>query len=234
MARVVALRHVAFEDCGTLEAVLAERGHVVEYLEAPLLDWSRFDALEADLLVVLGGPISANDEAAYRFLTPEIAALRSRLLAGMPLLGFCLGAQLMARALGARVYPAERIEIGWAPLTLTAAAGDSAVAVLDGARTSMLHWHGENFELPEGGVCLASTPVCRNQIASLGSKALAFQCHPEVDPARFELWLVGHTLELARHELDPCALRAQTRRQGERLAPRARACFEQWLHEVGL
>jgi putative intracellular protease/amidase len=108
----LAIRHVHFEDLGSLEAVLAEQGYGVAYAEAGLDNIAALDPLEPDLLVVLGGPIGAYEEASYPFVLDEVTLLEKRLAADLPTLGVCLGSQLMARALGARVYPASRKEIG--------------------------------------------------------------------------------------------------------------------------
>ncbi len=107
MPSVTALRHVAFEDLGTLDDIFRERKWDVGYVEAPTVDWTTIDPLAPDLLVVLGGPISANDEKSYPFLSSEIAAIKQRLAADRPTLGICLGAQLIARAWGQGFYGAR-------------------------------------------------------------------------------------------------------------------------------
>ena len=114
--RVLAIRHIAFEDLGSFAPVLTKRGFDIDYVEAAegLHD---VDGSTPALLIVLGGPIGAYEDASYPFLKNELRLLERRLAAGRPTLGICLGAQLMARALGARVYPGPRKEIGWAPLT---------------------------------------------------------------------------------------------------------------------
>ena len=113
MTTVTALRHVAFEDLGTLEDLFAARKWKTTYVEAPVADWAAFDPLKPDVLVVLGGPIGAYEENIYPFLAAELAAIKKRLDADKPTLGICLGAQLIARALGANVYPNREKEVGW-------------------------------------------------------------------------------------------------------------------------
>src|SRR5439155_9232464 len=120
--------------------------------------------------------------------------------------GICLGAQLAARALGARVYPSGVKEIGWGPVDLTDVAASTPLRHL--AQTPVLHWHGDTFDLPHAAVCLASTSMCHIQAFSLGSNILCVQFHPEVDPtAGIESWLVGHAAELAGAGIDPRDLR---------------------------
>ncbi len=155
----LAVRHVAFEDLGLLGPLVAARGYEVRYHDAGI---DRFDSdtlIAPDLVIVLGGPIGVYEADAYPFITDEIAAIAARLAANKPMLGICLGAQLMAAALGARVAPGPVKEIGWAPLTLTAAGETSVLAPL--GTSPVLHWHGDNCELPAGCERLASTPIVR-------------------------------------------------------------------------
>jgi GMP synthase (glutamine-hydrolysing) len=228
MKQALALRHVAFEDLGTLGPVLAGRGYGVEYREAGD-GLAGLDPLAPDLLVVLGGPIGACDDALYPFVGEEAALLARRLAAGRPTLGICLGAQLMARALGARVYPGPAAEIGWAPLALTAAGAASPVRHLAGDRTSMFHWHGDTFDLPAGATLLASTAAIPHQVYSHGRHALAFQCHPELAAGALEQWLIGHAVELGQAGVDPRTLRAETARHAAALAAAAARCLGEWL-----
>ena len=226
--RVLAIRHVQFEDLGSFAPWFAQSGLQVEYLDAGVDALAGVDVLSPALVVVLGGPIGAYQDALYPFLRDELALIRARLDAGRPLLGICLGAQLIARALGARVYPGPAVEIGWQGLTLTEAGRASPLAALDGGLTSMLHWHGDTFDLPDGAVRLASTPACANQVFALGAHCLAFQCHPEVDSARLEAWLIGHASELAHHGIDLAALRRDAGMHGERLRQQALQCLAAW------
>jgi hypothetical protein len=121
MKTVFAIRHVAFEDLDSFAPTLMERGYTIRYLEAGQDDLAALDPLAGDLWVVLGGPIGVYEEEAYPFIRDELRLLQARLEAGRPTLGICLGAQLIASALGARVYPGGRKEIGWKPLALTEA-----------------------------------------------------------------------------------------------------------------
>jgi GMP synthase (glutamine-hydrolysing) len=229
----VAIRHLCFEDLGSFAEVLSERGVELRYLQAGVDDLTGLDPLAHDLLLVLGGPIGAYDEADYPFIVQELALLQRRLQAGLATLGICLGAQLMARALGSRVYPGPAKEIGWAPLQLSDAGRASPLRHLDGALTSMLHWHGDTFDLPEGAQLLASTEGCRHQAFSWGDRALAFQCHPEAQWPLLERWYIGHCAELAAAGIAIAPLRAQGLQHGPRLQEQGRRCFAEWLDGLG-
>jgi GMP synthase (glutamine-hydrolysing) len=173
----IVIRHVYFEGLGSFESVLEDHDVVIRYVEAGIDHITSIDPETADLLIVLGGPIGACEDDNYPFLKHELGLLRQRLAAGRPTLGICLGAQMIARALGARVYPAPRKEIGWSRLILTDAGRKSPLRHLE---TPVLHWHGDTFDLPEGATALASTETCVNQAFSIGSNLLALQFHPEV------------------------------------------------------
>ncbi len=235
MPSVTALRHVAFEDLGTLDDIFNERKWDVGYVEAPTLDWTTFDPLAPDLLVVLGGPISANDEKSYPFLNSEIAAIKQRLAADRPTLGICLGAQLIARALGAKVFTAREKEIGWKPLLLSGAGHTSPARHLSAEQCFMFHWHGDSFELPDDAVLLAGTEACLHQAFSWGRGTLAFQCHPEVRARDLEKWFVGHAVEIGTASATNVPqLRADTRRYAADLERCGRLCFTDWLDTLDL
>ncbi|MFY0480011.1 glutamine amidotransferase [Achromobacter marplatensis] len=225
-----AIRHLHFEDLGTLEPLLRERGYDVSYVDATALDLPAFDALAPDLLIVLGGPIGAFDDAAYPFIGDELALVQRRLAAGGPILGICLGAQLMARALGAKVYAMGVKEIGFGPLQLTQEGRHSALGGL--GDTPVLHWHGDQFDIPAGATRLAGTAIGQNQAFSLGDSVLGLQFHLEADTRLIERWLVGHACELAQAGIDPRALRAQAQAVQERLAAASGAVFRAWLDGV--
>jgi len=230
---VIALRHVAFEDLGLLAPQLAAAGWTITYRDAALNDLSDRQLQEAGLLVVLGGPIGVYEGDIYPFLRPEIAAVEQRLRAGKPILGICLGAQVMAAALGARVYFGGTKEIGFGPLTLTEAGAASALAPLAAPGAAVLHWHGDTFDLPQGAVRLASNQTYPNQAFAFGANALALQFHLEADPAKLERWFVGHAVELAKAGIDIAALRAEAARRAAAYTSQATAVFGRWLEAIG-
>lgn len=210
MRSALALRHVAFEDAGLLAPLLSARRYDLAYCEAGLDEIDVDRLLAPDLLIVLGGPIGVYETREYPFLVDEIAAVRARVLADRPTLGICLGAQMIAAALGAKVGPGPQKEIGYAPVELTIAGRRSALAAIEGA--PVLHWHGDNLDLPEGCVGLAATGVCPTQAFSRGERVLGLQFHIEAQAHSIEKWLIGHAVEIARAGIDPCGLRDQAAR----------------------
>jgi GMP synthase (glutamine-hydrolysing) len=225
--KCLAVRHVAFEDLGLLGPLVSSRGYGVRYHDAGVQPIDADTLLAPDLLIVLGGPIGVYEADAYPFIADEIKAVAARLAAGKPTLGICLGAQLMAAALGARVAPGPVKEIGWAPLQLTAEGRKSLLAPLE--TTPVLHWHGDNCELPVGCTRLAATEHCPVQGFMAAPAQLGLQFHLETEPARFETWLVGHTVELGKAGIDPRRLRDQARAFGAATRDAGQKVFSAWL-----
>jgi len=230
MKSAIALRHVAFEDLGTLAPILDARGYAVSYREAGVDDLTATDLRSADLLIALGGPIGVYEERDHPWIADEISLLESRLAADRPTLGICLGCQMMARALGARVYGGGPKEICWKPVALTDAGRASSLAPLGATGIAPLHWHGDTFDLPDGASRLAETDLYPNQAFAHGPAALGLQFHVEADAARIETWLIGHTVEIAATpDTDVGTLRAGATAHGADLAAAAQACFGAWL-----
>jgi GMP synthase (glutamine-hydrolysing) len=221
---------VAFEDAGLLGDVLAAHGIRLSYVEAGLGSLDRKAVTQADLLVVLGGPIGVYETDLYPFLLDEISALRARLDERRPTLGICLGAQLIAAALGACVAPGPAKEIGYAPIDLTEAGKRSILAPFDGV--DVLHWHGDNLDLPPGAERLAFTTHCPTQAFSIGAHVLGLQFHIETKPQALESWLIGHAVELSNAGISPSSLRAQAAKSGEATAAAGRRVLESWLTGV--
>ena len=230
--KAVALRHVAFEDLGLLAPLLERDGWDVTLQDAATADLTHASITQADLLVVLGGPIGVGDREDYPFLMQELTLLEQRLANDRPTLGICLGSQLMAKALGSRVYAGNTKEIGWGSVHLTDDGIASCLRPLAETDATVLHWHGDTFDLPAGAIRLASNALYHNQAFAFGRNALALQFHLEADPARLEQWYVGHSVELAAAGISIPSLRTATAQVARRLPPQAERIFTRWLGEL--
>jgi len=192
--RVQVLKHVAFEGVGNMSAWLEARGATVDvtrfYQNATLPEIESLD-----LIIIMGGPMSVNDDARLPWLRDEKSFIAEALARNVPVVGVCLGAQLIANVLGARVYPNEHKEIGW--FDVTARPCREGVLPLPD-REKLFPWHGDTFELPADSVWLASSEACANQAFRYGSRVVGLQCHPETTPATVD-GLVAH----CGHELVP-------------------------------
>jgi GMP synthase (glutamine-hydrolysing) len=230
MRTCLVLRHVAFEDLGALASILSRRGFKTRYIDVGVDELARAQLEGSDLVVVLGGPIGVYQEDAYPFLPHETALISDRVGALRPTLGICLGAQLMAKALGADVAPGPQKEIGWAPVELTREGRASPLRHLEGR--DVLHWHGDNLDLPRACDNLAFTLHCPFQAFRKGPNLLGLQFHIEIDPRRIEAWLIGHTVELAQARISPDTIRADTARHGAALQQACTTIFNEWLDQI--
>lgn len=173
--RVHVLQHVPFEGLGSIAAWLQQKNAALTW--SRLFEANVLPSLETvDFIIALGGPMSVNDEHQFPWLRDEKRFIAAAIKAGKAVLGICLGAQLIANALGARVYSTPEKEIGWFPVC--AEAGSEASFGFPGS-TLAFHWHGETFDLPPDAVHLASSEACRHQAFQLGKRVLALQFHLE-------------------------------------------------------
>ena len=187
MREVLVLQHVACEPPGEFEDVLRERGSRITRVELdegePLPGWQGFDAI-----VAMGGPMSVNDDDSLPWLTDEKRLVGEAVRAGVPYWGACLGVQLLAAALGARVYAGPAPEVGVLPVELTPEGRDDPVFHGLPASFPTLQWHGDTFDLPDGAVRLARSPAYPNQAFRFGSRAYGVQFHVEVSEAMATEW----------------------------------------------
>ncbi len=221
--RVVVFRHVPFEGLGLIGPVLDARGIDIEFVDLYREDAVFPDIREAAGLIFMGGPMSVNDDLPYQ--RRELTCIREAAERRQPVLGICLGAQLIAKALGARVYRNATKEIGWFDIHLTEAGqSDPLFAGLDPTEM-VFHWHGETFDLPEGATWLAYSERCRHQAFRANENILALQFHFEVTPEIIADWCeqdanCGDVRELEA-PIDP-------RRNAPRLAQISNIVFARW------
>ncbi len=177
--RAHCLQHVPFEGLGNIEPWLTRKGFVITttrfYASEPLPELNAID-----MLIIMGGPMSVLDEADYPWLIEEKAFVRAAVLAGKVVLGVCLGAQLIADAMGGCVYKNRAKEIGWFPIQASVEKSDSVFRFPREA--IVFHWHGETFDVPQGAVVLARSVACENQAFQLGRAVIGLQFHLETTP----------------------------------------------------
>ena len=180
--RVLWLQHVPFEGLGSIEPWLRSRDYTLQC--CPLYAGQALPAIDSfDWLIVMGGPMNVDDEQSYPWLAAEKRFIKRALHAGKRTLGICLGAQLMARALGAEVLKGDTPEIGWLPVDLTKMGAESGF-LSDVPRVfDAFHWHGDRFNIPEGAIHAAASDACSNQAFIYGERALALQFHLETTAA---------------------------------------------------
>lgn len=173
------LQHVAFEGLGSIEPWLRKAGYQItatRFYDAGILP----EISEIDLLVVMGGPMSVNDEKDYPWIIEEKKFIERAIEAGKPVLGICLGAQLIASVMGAEVFPNPVKEIGWFPIEAVNTAGTTAFQFPESIQ--VFHWHGETFNLPRGAIQTAKSKGCENQAFQIGSNIIGLQFHLETTP----------------------------------------------------
>lgn len=181
--RAVAIRHVPHEGLGAIEGALIDAGVVYHYSHPTEID----ELPDYDYLIILGGPWSVYDD--FPWLEAELKLIRRAMEKNVPILGICLGAQLIATALGAEVKPCGPREIGWYPLKLTDEGRSDALLGHLEAEETVFQWHGDMFDIPAGAAHLAASPLCRNQAFRYGDNVWALQFHLEVTPPMVEEWL---------------------------------------------
>ena len=227
MRSALVIRHTPYEGIAGFRQPIEARGYAIDRIDVTDSAFADVDFLEPDLLVMMGGPMGVYEVDSHPWITCEINRIALRIAAGRPTLGVCFGAQMIAAAMGARVYPGPVKEVGFAPVTVAEGGQSSPLRHLEGL--PVLHWHGDTFEVPGGAEVLARTS---NYVQSfrLGDHVLAIQCHPEMgeDP-RIEAWLAGAEDYLAEAGTDAATLQADYRRLGPAAVEGGRLLVAEWL-----
>ncbi len=217
------LQHVPFEGLGSIEPWLEAAGY--EIANTRLFESAGLpDPTMIDLLIVMGGPMSVNDEDKFPWLAPEKRFIRSAIDSGKPVLGICLGAQLIASAMGAVVYRNSVKEIGWFPIQGVSLNDSSAFSFPPSVE--VFHWHGETFELPSGAIHLARSEGCENQAFQLGRSVIGLQFHLETTPAS-----AREIISNCRDELVPSKY-VQTEKEILSAAPESYKSINQMMDNV--
>lgn len=230
---VLIVSHQTPQDSGLIKNILDERGaritiHMGYHDALPAID-----PLAHDLTIFTGGPMGVYQADIFPYLNNELAYLEKRLAADKPTLGICLGAQLMAQALGQTVYKGTNgKEVGWMEIEVLDKNGPARH--YDASAGRVMQWHGDTFDLPEGAQRLASSPHYANQIFSYGKNAIALQCHVEVTADILECWMASEFGDLERAGISVPDLREQNKTRLPALETQTRLFMNEWLAKVGL
>jgi GMP synthase (glutamine-hydrolysing) len=220
MPKLLVFQHVAWEILGTLDPLLRSYCFRNRYVNFGRQHPARVEIDGYHGLIVLGGPMNADQVDAHPHLDTEVRVIRDAIERDIPVLGICLGAQLIAKALGAKVYPNPVKEIGWYDVSVTDEGRSDPLFEHFDESEKIFQWHGDTFDLPDQAVHLASSPSCRNQAFRFGERVYGLQFHLEVDAPLVHRWLgvPDHRLEIESLGGDICPdrIRAETARHVDR------------------
>lgn len=228
MKSALVIRHVSYEGLAAFQPPIERAGYAISFADAGTTAFDAIDFLAPDLLILMGGPMGVYEGDKYSWIAHELKRLSARIAANRPTLGVCLGSQMIAAAMGARIYKGPVKEVGFAPISLTEAGKASPLGHV--GDTPIMHWHGDTFDLPEGATLLASTGHYAHQAFSKGPNLLALQCHPEIDGSGLEDWLAGADGYLAAAGTTAAAIRTDAARLGPTAGARGMAVMESWLN----
>lgn len=238
MAKVLVFQHVAAEPLGTLDPMIRDRGHRIRYVNFHREPDARPDISRYNALIVLGGPQMPDQCDIYPHLTIEMRCIEAALKRDIPVLGICLGAQLLACTLGGGVQALPRWEIGWYDLKPTAqTAADPLFCGLVQPHP-VFQWHGYTFDIPAGGTHLARSDSCENQAFRYGANAYGLQFHLELDERLINRWLnhpqYQEDLNTAGRGQDVATIRQQTHKLIGQSVALSYELFGQFLKPLGL
>lgn len=237
MPRLLVFQHVAHEILGTLDPLLRDAGFRIKYV-----NFERHPDAEPSLegydgLIVLGGPMNVDEIDPYPNLVIEVEVIKEAVAKELPILGICLGSQLLAKALGAKVTKNPEKEIGWYEVSPTSKGADDPLISNFLREEKIFQWHGDTFDLPDGAQLLASSPLCRNQAFRYGDNIYGFQFHLEVDKPMIERWLHvpenKKEIEDLNGKIDPNHIKAQTTDHISRLNELSNSVFGNFIDLFG-
>ncbi len=229
MPKLLVFQHVPHEILGTFHPMLKTAGFRIRYVNFSRSNYSIPKLRNYDGLVILGGPMNVDQRDEHPYLVPEVESVREFIEMDAPVLGICLGSQLIAKALGASVYKNPKKEIGWYDVHITEEGKNDPLLRAFNSTEKVFQWHGDTFEIPQGAVRLASSPACANQAFRYGDKVYGFQFHLEVDAPMIERWLLTpvnrQEIEDMGGEISPEEIRSQTPLYIEELSELSRMAF---------
>jgi len=236
--KILVFQHVPYEPLGTLDPLLKEAGFRIRYVNFGRDPHQRPSLEKYEALIVLGGPMNAHQIDTWPNLLTEVDVIREAVASGMSVLGICLGAQLLAKALGGQVSRNAQREIGWYDVQLTEAGRSDPVISTFAGTQRVFQWHEDGISLPEGAEHLATSPASPVQAFRFGEHAYGFQFHLEVDASLVERWLtVADNQPLLAEEagrVDPDAIRRQTARRIDELQALSRRTFSRWIERFDI
>lgn len=237
MTKVLVCQHVPYEILGTLDPLFRKQGFRIQYA-----NFGRFPDLDPklegfDALVVLGGPMHVCETREHPHLLKEMKLIEAAIQKDLPVLGICLGAQLIAKTLGAQVQINQEREIGWQSLSLSEGGREDPILQHFKEGEKVFQWHRDTFDIPQNAVHLASSPICQNQGFRYGNKVYAFQFHLEVDEAIIERWLQipehQSILESVKNKVSSEKIREQTRENVQDLKNLSQKTFSEFTKLFG-
>ena len=222
------IRHVPYEGVAGFRDPIEAAGYEVDRIDVADERFSTLDLGQPDLLIMMGGPMGVYEQDRYPWIACQLKRLARRLEANRPTLGVCFGAQMMAEAMGGKVFAGHASEVGFHPVTLHPGGADGPLRHI--ADVPMLHWHGDTFTLPDNVELLASSPLYAHQAFRRGNNILALQFHAEMglDP-RIEAWIEGGRAAMARAGTTEARLRADHDRLGPAAVAAGQAMIADWL-----
>lgn len=235
MAKIIVLQHVPYEILGTINPLLKQLGIRIKYVNFGRHPHAAPSITGYDGLVILGGPMNVDQVKMYPHLQREVMLIKAAMRAQVPILGICLGAQLIAKANGAQVQKHSCTEIGWYSVKPTAAGRQDTLLGHFAEQEQVFQWHGDTFDIPTNAVMIAEGETCKNQAFRIGDNIYGLQFHLEVDAAMIERWLnvAANKTELNTTQIDPVAIRAEIPKYIERSKALSKNVFMEFCKMVG-